>query len=123
MPPKELEQRLHAYLDERSLYAGSPATVERTIATVFDGGRRSRPVRSRRLFVGIAIAAIAALVVATPITVFLLNRPTHSTPAPVVVPPPSPTAEQSVQLSGSPGVPAVNPATHTLYVPIQCPTS
>ena len=65
MPPKELEQRLHAYLDERSLYAGSPATVERTIATVFDGGRRSRPVRSRRLFVGIAIAAIIRMIATT----------------------------------------------------------
>jgi DNA-binding beta-propeller fold protein YncE len=123
MPPEGFEQRLHFYLDERSMHAGSPASVERTVATVFDGGRRSAPVRTRRLFVAVAIAVIAALVVATPITVFLLNRTTHSTPAPVIEPHPSPTAEHSVQLSGSPGSPAVNPGTHTLYVPIQCPTS
>jgi DNA-binding beta-propeller fold protein YncE len=28
-----------------------------------------------------------------------------------------------IEISGSPGVPAVNPRTETLYVPIQCPTS
>jgi DNA-binding beta-propeller fold protein YncE len=119
MQPEPFEQRLRAYLDERSLRASNQAAVERTLATVFDPPTRAR---NRRLFMAVVIAVVAALVVATPITVVLVNRWLHSTPTPVVHPSPNPSPGATVPLGGSPGVPAVNPKTGTLYVPIQCPT-
>ncbi len=119
MPPDAFEEWLGPYLDERLRHAGDPATAQRTVAAVFD---RAAPARSRRLLMGVVIAVVAALVVAAPITLFLVNRSHHTTPAPVIHPHPSSTAGSSVPLSGSPGVPALNPTTGTLYVPIQCPT-
>jgi DNA-binding beta-propeller fold protein YncE len=118
--PEPFEDRLRAYLGTRSRAAGNPAAVERTLATVFD---RTPQAHARRLVTAMVIAAIAALVVATPITVFLVHRAAHNAPAPVVRPSPGPSPRATVPLSGVPGVPAVNPKTRTLYVPIDCPTS
>ena len=123
MSPEALEERLRAYLDDRSRHGGDARTVNRTVAAVFERGSRPMPLRNRRVFVVVAIALAAAVVVAAPITVFEYIHANHTTPAPAARPTPSPTARFSVQLSGSPGVPAVNPSTDTLYVPIQCPTS
>lgn len=123
MSPEALEERLRAYLDDRSRHGGDARTVNRTVAAVFEGERRPMRVRSRRMFVVVALALAAAIIVAAPITVFEYIHANHTTPAPAVRPIPSPTARFSVQLGGSPGVPAVNPSTGTLYVPIQCTTS
>lgn len=120
MTPEALDQRLRAYLDDRTRHVGDPASVERTVEGVFD---RAAPAHNRRVFMAVAIALVVALAVAAPITAFLLYRATHTTPAPVAHPIPSPTVRFAVPLSGSPGVPALNPSTATLYVPIQCPTS
>ena len=123
MSPEALEERLRAYLNDRSRHGADAGTVNRTVAAVFERGSRPMRVRSRRVFMVVALALAAAIVVAAPITVFEYIHANHTTPAPAVRPIPSPTARFSVQLGGSPGVPAVNPSTGTLYVPIQCPTS
>jgi DNA-binding beta-propeller fold protein YncE len=119
MRPEPFEERIRAYLDERSRAAGQPAAVERTLATVLDRGPH---VHARSLFMAVVIAVIAALVVATPITVFLINRAPHHTPAPIVHASPGPLQHATVPLSGTPEVPALNARTGTLYVPIACPT-
>jgi photosystem II stability/assembly factor-like uncharacterized protein len=80
MPSESYEQRLRAYLDRRSRHVGDPGAVDRLIAAVFEGPASHQ---SRRVFATIAIAAAAALVVATPVTVFLLNYRPHTTPGPI----------------------------------------
>ena len=123
MSPEALEERLRAYLNDRSRDGGDARTVNRTVAAVFERGNRPIRVRSRRVFMVVALALAAAIIVAAPITVFEYIHANHTTPATVVHPTPSPTARFSVQLGGSPGIPAVNLSTGTLYVPIQCTTS
>jgi photosystem II stability/assembly factor-like uncharacterized protein len=80
MPSESLEQRLRAYLDRRSHHTGDPGAVDRVMAAVFEGPARHQ---SRRLLATLAVAAAAALVVATPVTVFLLNSRPHTTPGPI----------------------------------------
>jgi photosystem II stability/assembly factor-like uncharacterized protein len=75
MPSESFDQRLRAYLDRRSRHAGDPGAVDRVMATAFEG---SSSHQVRRLFATIAIAAAVALVVATPITVFLLHQSPHT---------------------------------------------
>jgi DNA-binding beta-propeller fold protein YncE len=118
MQREPFEERLRTYLDDRAGAAVTTSAVERTVRTVLEHG----PLRqARRLFMTVVIAVVAAAVVATPLTVFLINRASH-TPTPIVHATPGPSQRASVPLSGSPGVMAVNPKTGTLYVPIECPT-
>jgi DNA-binding beta-propeller fold protein YncE len=119
MQREPFEEHIRAYLDDRAGAAASNTAVERTLRTVFEHGPH---VRAPRLLMTVAIAVVAALVVATPLTVFLINRASRQTPAPTVHATPSPSQRASVPLSGTPGVIGINPKTRTLYVPIQCPT-
>ena len=119
MQREPFEDRLRTYLHDRSGAAGTTSAVERTVRTVLELGPQRQ---ARRLFMTVVIAVVAAMVVATPLTVFLINRASH-TPAPIVHATPGPLQRASVQLSGTPGVMAVNPKTGTLYVPIVCPTT
>lgn len=80
MPSEPFEQRLRAYLDRRSRHAGEPDAIDRVMASAVEGSVRHR---SSRLLATVAIAAAVALVVAAPITVFLLHQQQHS----IVVPP------------------------------------
>ena len=64
-----------------------------------------------------AVVALVLMAIASPTQVGATVRPSAS-----------PAAAGSIQrgfidISGSPGVPALNPKTDTLYVPIQCPTA
>jgi DNA-binding beta-propeller fold protein YncE len=119
MQREPFEERLRAYLDDRAGAAGSNTAVDRTLRAVFEHGPHRH---ARRLFMTVVIAVVAALVVATPVTVFLINRAAPQTPTPVAHATPVPSQRASVSLSGTPGVMALNPTTGTLYVPIECPT-
>jgi len=105
MPSESFEQRLRAYLDQRTLNAGGPGAIDRVMATAFDG-RARHP--SRRLFAAIAVAVAVALVVATPITVLLLRQSPRGTLAPATGVSPSahatPTPSAPVTSTGPPHV-------------------
>lgn len=70
MATDSFENGLRTYLDERSQRAADPAAVNRVMAAAID-----QPARSphRNLVLAAAIAVVAALVVATPLTVHLLT--------------------------------------------------
>jgi DNA-binding beta-propeller fold protein YncE len=119
MQREPFEERLRTYLGERAGAAGTASAVERTVGAVLERGPRSH---ARRLFMTVAVAVTAAVVVATPLTILLVNR-APQTPTPIVHATPGPLQRASVPLSGTPGASAVNPKTGTLYVPIECPTS
>src|ERR1700683_493549 len=119
MHPEPFEECLRTYLDGRTSATGTSAAVERTLRGVFDRAPRAH---ARRLLMAVVIAVVAALVVATPVTVFLVNRSSQSAPTQVAHASPAPLQRATVPLDGSPGAPAVNPKTGTLYVPIECPT-
>jgi DNA-binding beta-propeller fold protein YncE len=65
---------------------------------------------------GIAVCALGALL-ASGCALFPAGSQTSGTPVAATIP------FASVHLDGSPGVPAVNSQTDTLYVPIECPTA
>jgi DNA-binding beta-propeller fold protein YncE len=68
-------------------------------------------------FVPGAVVALVLLAVAGPEQVGAQITPSASRGLPGSI------QRGFIEISGSPGVPAVNPRTETLYVPIQCPTS
>src|ERR1700680_4282863 len=86
MASESFEERLRAYLDRRAQHAAGPGAVDRVMASVFEP---STLHGHRRLFATIAIAAAVALVVGTPITVFLLRQAPHTTLGPPIGPAPS----------------------------------
>jgi DNA-binding beta-propeller fold protein YncE len=72
----------------------------------------------KRGVVPAVVSALVLIAIASPVQVGAQTAPRSSPPA----------AGGSIQrgfidIGGSPGVPAVDPTTHTLYVPIQCPTA
>jgi len=110
------EQQLRAYLAQRSAHAGDPAAVDRVMASAFEQPARSR---HRNLVLAVAIAVVAALVIATPLTVHLLTENQHTSPAPTshhtpvpssrATPTPAPTP--SAPVSGAGFAEADDPAT------------
>jgi DNA-binding beta-propeller fold protein YncE len=119
MQREPFEERLRTYLADRAGIAGTTRAVDRTLRTVLERGPHRH---ARRLFMTVVIAVVAAMVVATPLTVFLINRASRQTPTPIAHATPGPSLRASVPLGGIPGVMAVNPKTRTLYIPIECPT-
>jgi hypothetical protein len=117
MATESFEQRLRTYLAERSQHAADPAAVGRVMATVFVQPSR---FRNRNLLVAFAIAIAAALVVATPLTVHLLNQGRRATPAPTThhTPLPSPHAVPTpgAPVSGAGFVVTSDPAAHQVVL-------
>jgi hypothetical protein len=106
------EQQLQAYLAQRFASTGDPATVNRVMALAYDPPARSR---RRNLVVAVAIAVVAALVIATPLTVHLLTENQHASPAPTShhtpLPSPRATPTPSAPVSGAGFAEADDPAT------------
>jgi hypothetical protein len=108
MGTESFENGLRTYLDERTRRAADPAAVNRVMATAFD-----QPARSphRNLALAAAIAVVAALIVATPLTVHLLTQSRHTAPAPAARHTPVPTPAPSAPVSGAGFAVADDPAT------------
>src|SRR5579862_2999868 len=112
MATDSFENGLRAYLDERTQQAGDLIAVNRVMSAAFD-----RPARAphRNLVLAAAIAVVAALVVATPLTVHLLTQGQHTTPAPTThhtpVPSPHTTPVPSTPASGAGFAVADDPVT------------
>ncbi len=112
MATDSFENGLRTYLDERSQRAADPAAVNRVMAAAID-----QPARSphRNLVLAAAIAVVAALVVATPLTVHLLTQGQHNSPTPTTqhtpVPSPHTTPAPGAPVSGAGFAVADDPAT------------